>query len=60
MASAKKEMSIQMIDEFSTIRNSAITLKAEAEDVPCRETSDPARLCKQPVVSVNMTAYNQV
>ena len=51
-------MSILMIDEFSTIRNSAITLKAEAEDVPCRETSDPARLCKQPVVSVNMTAYN--
>ena len=26
--------------------------------IPCRETSDAARLCKHPVVSVDMLAYN--
>ncbi len=30
----------------------------QREDVPCKEISDPEKLCKHPVVSVHMMTYN--
>lgn len=40
------------------LRMSPLAENPPVECVPCNETSDPARLCANPVVSVLMMAYN--
>ena len=50
---------MNLIDEFSILRNAPIRLRAAAEEVPCKEASDQSSLCKRPVVSVHMCTYNQ-
>lgn len=44
-------------EEFEILRGEAIQQIVPAERVPCVETSDMNRLCKNPVVSVHMMAY---
>ncbi len=45
-------------EELEILRGAPIKLKTPVEQVPCNETSDPEKLCKHPVVSVHMFAYN--
>lgn len=44
--------------KLECLRGEPIVEKADVESVPCRETSDADHLCKHPVVSVHMLAYN--
>lgn len=43
--------------ELELLRGESIGERVPASDVPCNETSDRARLCTHPVVSVAMLAY---
>lgn len=45
-------------EEFETLRGSELLACLPAVEVPCHETSDAACLCRHPVVSVHMMAYN--
>ncbi len=45
-------------EKFETLRGTPILLKTPVEQIPCNETSNPEKLCKHPVVSVHMLAYN--
>ena len=46
-------------EELETLRGEPIEVYAgNPLDIPCIETSDAERLCKNPVVSVHMMAYN--
>ena len=46
-------------EEFEILRGEPIAVNEIAPaDVPCIETSDAERLCRNPVVSVHMMAYN--
>lgn len=46
-------------EELETLRGEPIDVFAgDSMDVPCIETSDPDKLCKNPVVSVHMITYN--
>jgi acetyltransferase-like isoleucine patch superfamily enzyme len=46
-------------EKLETIRGEPIEeFKVKPLDVPCIEVSDAEKLCKHPVVSVNMTTYN--
>ena len=49
---------MNMREQFEALRGCAINLRANAADVPCIETSDEDRLCKNPVVSIWMITYN--
>ena len=45
--------------ELETLRGEPIEVFAgDPMAIPCIETSDPGKLCRNPVVSVNMLAYN--
>lgn len=43
---------------FETFRGMPIGECVPTSSIPCIETSDPEKLCKAPLVSVYMTAYN--
>jgi len=46
-------------EELEILRGEPIEVyEGDPLDIPCIETSDPKRLCKHPVVSVHMLAYN--
>lgn len=45
-------------EQLEFLRGESIALRARVEDIPCIETSDLAKLCKAPVVSVQMITYN--
>lgn len=45
-------------EEFELLRGEPIKLRTPVEQVPCNETSDVERLCRNPVVSVYMVTYN--
>lgn len=46
-------------EELEILRGEPIQVfTGDPMDIPCIETSDPERLCKHPVVSVNMITYN--
>ncbi len=45
-------------EELAVLRGGNIDLRVPVEQIPCYETSDPERLCRHPVVSVDMLAYN--
>jgi len=46
-------------EEFEILRGEPIQVfTGDPMDIPCIETSDAERLCKRPVVSVNMITYN--
>jgi len=46
-------------EELEILRGEPIQVfSGDPMDIPCVETSDPDRLCKHPVVSVNMITYN--
>lgn len=45
-------------EQLEILRGEPIREKAPIEQIPCIETSDPEKLCKHPVVSVNMITYN--
>ena len=46
-------------EELEILRGEPIEVyEGDPMDIPCIETSDPERLCKHPVVSVHMLAYN--
>ncbi len=53
---AQKKLTLK--EELEILRGAPIKLKTPVEQVPCNETSDPEKLCKHPVVSVHMLAYN--
>lgn len=40
------------------LRGEKLTYRASPDQIPCTETSDPERLCKNPLVSVLMITYN--
>ena len=47
-------------EELEILRGEPIEVFAgDPLDIPCIETSDPDKLCKNPVVSVHMITYNQ-
>lgn len=43
---------------LEVLRGKPIAERSRSVDVPCIETSDRAKLCKHPVVSVHMITYN--
>ena len=46
-------------EELEILRGEPIEVfSGDPMDIPCIETSDPDKLCKNPVVSVHMLAYN--
>ena len=46
-------------EELEALRGEPINVfSGNPKDIPCVETSDEARLCRRPVVSVNMITYN--
>lgn len=46
-------------EELEILRGEPIKVfEGDPMDIPCIETSDPEKLCKHPVVSVNMITYN--
>jgi len=46
-------------EELEILRGEPIQVfTGDPMDIPCIETSDPEKLCKHPVVSVNMITYN--
>lgn len=46
-------------EELEILRGEPIQVfDGDPMDIPCIETSDPEKLCKNPVVSVNMITYN--
>lgn len=46
-------------EELEILRGEPIEVfTGDPMDIPCIETSDPEKLCKHPVVSVNMITYN--
>lgn len=46
-------------DQLETLRIDPISVfEGDLNGIPCRETSDPERLCRHPVVSVHMITYN--
>ena len=45
-------------EELEILRGEPIELRTPASEVPCIETSDSEKLCKNPVVSVHMITYN--
>jgi len=45
-------------EDFEKLRGAPIEVVGSAEAEACRETSDAARLCVHPLVSVHMFAYN--
>ncbi len=46
-------------EELEILRGEPIEVRTgDPLDIPCIETSDPERLCKNPVVSVHMITYN--
>ena len=46
-------------EELEILRGEPIEVyDGDPMDIPCIETSDPERLCRHPVVSVHMLAYN--
>jgi len=46
-------------EELEILRGEPIRVfTGDPMDIPCVETSDPEKLCKHPVVSVNMITYN--
>ena len=46
-------------EELEILRGEPIEVfEGDPMDIPCIETSDPERLCKNPVVSVHMITYN--
>ena len=46
-------------EELEILRGEPIAVfDGEPLDIPCIETSDLEKLCKQPVVSVHMITYN--
>ncbi len=49
-----------LMKELEVLRGSPIQLfDGDPMDIPCVETSDSERLCKNPVVTVHMMTYNQ-
>ena len=44
--------------ELELLRGKEIGLRTPIDEIPCKETSDVSRLCRNPVVSVLMVAYN--
>lgn len=49
---------VELKKRLEDLRMSPLAENPPVECVPCNETSDPARLCANPVVSVLMMAYN--
>ena len=48
-----------LVEQLKTIMNQRVCAEAHSCDkIPCNETSDSERLCKNPVVSVVMITYN--
>lgn len=47
-----------LLEQLNRIKSGEARPQVAAEDVPCNETSDRDRLCKRPVVSVQMVTYN--
>lgn len=45
-------------ESLEILRGESIQEKPSIEQIPCIETSDAEKLCKHPVVSVNMITYN--
>lgn len=45
-------------EELELLRGEPIKLRTPVEQVPCNETSDAERLCRNPIVSVYMVTYN--
>ena len=46
-------------EELEILRGEPIKVyEGDPMDIPCIETSDAEKLCKHPVVSVHMLAYN--
>ena len=46
-------------EEFEMLRGEPIKVfEGDSMNIPCIETSDAEKLCKHPIVSVHMLAYN--
>ncbi len=50
---------MKLKEELEILRGEPIKVfEGDPRDIPCIETSDPEKLCKNPVVSVHMITYN--
>lgn len=47
-----------LIKRLETLRGAPYKLRTPASEVPCIETSDKDKLCRNPLVSVHMLTYN--
>lgn len=54
----EEDIIVTLKEQLEILRGEPIQLKAPIEQIPCIETSDAEKLCKHPVVSVNMITYN--
>ncbi len=45
-------------ERLAELRGEPLVMRPESKDIPCKETSDPEKLCRNPVVTVVMLAYN--
>lgn len=51
-------MNEDIICKLGKLRGKPFTFKPKASEVPCIETSDNEKLCRNPLVSVHMITYN--
>lgn len=55
----KKDFAMTLKEELEILRGEPIKVfEGDPKDIPCIETSDAEKLCKHPVVSVQMITYN--
>lgn len=52
-------MAEDLMERISALRSKPFALRPQAKDIPCNETSDAERLCRNPLVSVCLCTYNQ-